>query len=85
MLNLKFSNKAAKFLERCDDKLYERIIEEIKKLRENPFPSGFKRVKGRKNKTFRIRIGDYRVLYVLIKKNNDLFIADIDRRPRVYD
>jgi len=39
----------------------------------------------RKNKTFRIRVGDYRVLYVIIKRNNDLLIANTDRRPKVYD
>ena len=74
-----------KFLSRCDDILYERIIRKINGLRENPFPSDSKKVKGRKEKTFRVRVSDVRILYSVIKKKNLLFISDVDRRPRVYD
>ena len=83
MLNLRFASHSIKFLDKCKYDLRERVLNKIKLLAENPFPSECKRVKGRKEKTFRIRIGDYRVLYSVLE--NDLVIQDIDKRSRVYD
>jgi len=84
MLDYKLSNKSAKFLSKYDDELYERFKEKINKLRDNPFPTDCKRVVNRKDKTFRVRVGDYRILYVVIKEKNLLFISDIDKRPKVF-
>ena len=84
MLNLKFSKRAARFLEKCSDDLYKRIQKTIKDLQNNPFPRGFKKVEGREG-VFRIREGYHRIIYAIIKENNDLFIVDIDKRSRIYD
>ncbi len=84
MLNLKFSNKASKFLKNCPEDLYTEIENKLKELQENPFPKGFKKIGGRKEKVFRIRIGNHRILYTIIKENNDLLIVDIDQRSQVY-
>jgi len=84
MLGLKFSKKASKFLEKCDNKLYKRIIKKIKELLVNPYPSESAKVKGRKDNAQKIRIGGHRILYVVIKENNELFIADIGKRPKIY-
>jgi mRNA interferase RelE/StbE len=45
----------------------ERIIE----LEDNPFPSGFKKLKGFKN-LYRIRSGTYRIIYSI--QHNELII-----------
>jgi len=84
-MNLKFSKSSEKFLKKCDDKLKKRLIERIKKLRENPFPSECKRVKGREEKSFRVRVGKHRILYVVFDKENFLFVSDLDKQSRVYD
>ncbi|MBT3691495.1 type II toxin-antitoxin system RelE/ParE family toxin [archaeon] len=84
MLNLRFSKSSARFLKKCDNSIYNRLIKKINELQLNPFPSDAKRVEGRKEKTFRIRIGDYRVLYLLMKENNDLLIVEIKKRQRAY-
>ena len=84
MLNLKFSKRASRFLKNCSYKSYNKIIEKIKELQDNPFPRGFVRIEGRKDKILRVRTGDFRILYTIIKINNDLFIVDIDKRPKVY-
>ena len=85
MLDYKLSSKSAKFLSKCDKELYERLKNKISNLRENPFPSDCKRVLDRKEKTFRVRVGNYRILYSVYKKDNLLFISDIDKRPKAYD
>ena len=84
MLKLEFSNKTRKFLQKTDSKTWNRVIKKIKKLREEPFPNDSKRVTGRKEKTFRVRVGSYRILYVVFFDKNLIFISKIDKRPKVY-
>ncbi len=84
MLNAKFSSKSRKFLKRTDNETWKRLTNKIEELRENPFPNDTKRVVGRKEKVFRIRIGDYRILYVIFFKKNLLFISNIDKRSKAY-
>jgi len=85
MLELRFSSQAKKFLKKFNDTDWNRIIQKIEELRGNPFPHKVERVKGRKEKTFRIRVGDYRILYVVLREKNLLFISKIDKRPKAYD
>ena len=85
MLKIEFSNSSERFLKNCNDELYNRIIERIKLLALNPYPKDRKRVEGRKEKVFRVRIGDYRILYIIYNEENILLISDIDKRGKVYD
>ena len=41
-------------------------------------------VVGRKDKSFRVRVGDYRIIYLVYPDKNVILIADIDKRPRIY-
>ena len=84
MLKLEFSSKSRKFLKKIDNTTWRRITEKIQDLQEDPFPSDAKRVVGRKEKTFRIRVGDYRVLYLVFFDRNLLFISKIDKRPTAF-
>jgi mRNA interferase RelE/StbE len=85
MLKIKHSKKSEKFLKKCDKIIAKRIIDKIENLAENPFPQDCKRVQGKYEKTFRVRVGDYRILYLVYNEKNFLFVSDIDKRPRVYD
>ena len=84
MLEIKHSRISKKFLKRCDKIIAKRIMDKIESLAENPFPQDCKRIQGKNEKIFRARIGDYRILYLVYKERNFLFISDIDKRPRVY-
>ena len=84
MFNVEFSSSAKKFLKKSEKQTAERIIERIEKLRSDPFPTDVKRVVNRKEKVFRIRVGDYRIQYSVFYDKNLLFISDIDKRPRAY-
>ena len=83
MFSLGFSNQSEKFLKRCDRELRERILEKIKKLKTEPVPHNAVSVVG-EERTFRIRIGDYRVLYEIKWNNQEILIAIIDKRSKVY-
>lgn len=57
-----FTRAALKELNKLDKPLRHRILAAITLLEENPRPDGVKKLAGDEN-AWRIRIGDYRVLY----------------------
>ncbi len=83
MFSLEFSIQADKFLRKCEKELAIRIIEKINLLATDPAPHHAIRVAGEK-KIFRIRIGDYRVLYEVVWETQAIVVAKIDNRSRVY-
>ena len=84
MLNIVLGAPSRRFLKKCDSQLYQRLMEKIRGLAQNPFPTDVKRVEGEKEKIFRIRVGDYRIQYNVYYDKNELLITDIDKRPRSY-
>jgi len=84
MFKLILSSHTQKFLKKSDKQLYQRLMKKIKDLSNDSFPSDSKRVVGRKDKVFRIRVGDYRIEYVVYYEANEVLIADIDKRERIY-
>ena len=85
MFTIEFGNPAKRFLRHCENDLYERLVSRIRLLANEPFPQDVKRVVGRKEKVFRVRVGDYRIQYVVVREKNCILIADIDKRSRAYD
>jgi len=85
MFSAEFGSDAKKFLKKAERQIAERIVKRIRKLREDPFPSDVKRVVGKKDKIFRVRVGDYRIQYSVIYERNLVFISDIDKRGRAFD
>lgn len=85
MLKIKLSNISEKFLKKCDDSIYQRIIKKIKELAKNPFPSDSLRVANRKEKVFRIRVGNYRIIYAVFIERDIIFISEINKRSKIYD
>lgn len=59
-----------------------RISKTILELEKNPFPSGCKKLKNRDG--FRIRVGNYRVLYLADAKLKQIVIGSIGHRREVY-
>ncbi len=76
------SRQAKKFLDRLDKSTRDRIVEKLKLLTDTPFALPYKKIKGRDN-TYRIRIGDFRVIYSV--RGHEIRILKIDKRERVYD
>ena len=53
---------AEKDLKKLPGEIFQRIIIHIKSLAEPPRPSGCRKITGTKN-DWRIRVGDYRIIY----------------------
>lgn len=77
-------SKAHKYLRNLDKKTRDGILNKVRGLANDPFPSDTKRVVGRKEKVFRLRMGKYRILYVVYLELNTVVIINIDIRSRVY-
>jgi mRNA interferase RelE/StbE len=78
------SRSVRKELEELDDETFLRIAAAIHHLRENPRPAGVKKLIGQD--AYRIRIGDYRILYTVDDKTREVRIEAIRKRDeRTYD
>ena len=81
---IKIHRSATKFLSNLDKINRKRIIEKIKNLANNPFPNNSVRIKGWKEKLYRIRVRNIRILYFVEEESSTIFILKIDKRSRVY-
>lgn len=61
-----------------------RILKRIEKLKHDPVLHDSKIVEGYREKLFRVRVGDYRILYEVDYNDNLIGIVKIDKRSRVY-
>ena len=86
MFSAELKKPALKFLKSVKDKtVLKRIENKIDELENNPFPQDIERVEGYKNvKVFRVRVGDYRILYFVDYSSSKVYIEKIDKRRRVY-
>ena len=78
------SRSVRKELDGLDDETYLRIVAAIHRLRENPRPPSMKKLTGQE--VYRIRLGDYRVLYSVDDKAKEVRIEAVRKRDeRTYD
>ncbi len=78
------SRSVRKELDGLDDETYLRIVAAIHRLRENPRPPSMKKLTGQE--VYRIRSGDYRVLYTVDAKAKEVRIEAVRKRDeRTYD
>ncbi len=84
MLDIRYSKQAVNFLKSAEKKLITRILNKIETLKENPIQHDSKVVEGYNEKLFRIRVGDYRILYEVDYEKKQLGIVKIDKRSKIY-
>ena len=79
---IEISRDARKELARIPAQFQSRITKAILALEQNPFPHGCKKLKNRDG--WRIRVGDYRVLYFADVKAKQIVVGVIGHRREVY-
>ncbi|UCC65611.1 MAG: type II toxin-antitoxin system RelE/ParE family toxin [Anaerolineae bacterium] len=57
-----------------------RVIAAVKALAQEPRPSGCRPVKGADRGTYRVRVGDFRVVYVVLDDERTVILARVTRR-----
>jgi mRNA interferase RelE/StbE len=81
---LEIKRSAQRELDALDDILFARIDFRILALAENPRPSGCKKLRDVKDQ-WRIRIGDWRVVYIIDDAKKLVIITRVAHRREVYE
>lgn len=80
---LNFSKQAFKELEKINEPFYSNIKQAVFNLTQNPRPQGYKKLKGRDG--YRIRVGNYRVIYDIFDKELVVDIITLGHRKDIYE
>lgn len=80
--SLNFSKQAFKELEKINEPFYSNLKHAIVSLTDNPRPVGYKKLKGRDG--YRIRIGNYRVIYDVFDNELIIEIITLGHRKDIY-
>lgn len=80
---VEISKRASKQLKKLSPEVQERIQIKIDALALEPRPDGVKKLKGREN-GYRIRVGDYRILYDVYDDVLLITVVEIGHRSSVY-
>lgn len=78
--------RAKKSLKKCDERYRQRIIDLLLIFRENPVPADYydtKKVKGHVD-IYRVRIGDFRVIYEIKWDDRQVNVLLVERREVAY-
>ena len=77
------TRSAQKQLDKLPNNIADRLIDAIYDLSENPRPPGHKKLKSRMG--YRIRIGDYRVIYEIFDDELLISVIAIGDRKDIYN
>ena len=81
--NIFFKRSAEKELRTIPKPYLSKIVEKIKALSQNPRPQGAQLLKG-EGRYFRLRQGDYRIIYEVDDANQKVTIIKVGHRREVY-
>ncbi len=76
------SRRAAKAVTSLDKPLRRKILTAIDALSGDPRPAGCKKLAGQE--TWRIRVGDYRIIYEIHDRVLLVIVVDIGHRREIY-
>lgn len=81
-MKILFVKSAEKELFRLNKGLGQKIFQKISLLKDDPYSQNSQKLEG--NKGYRIRIGDYKVVYTIDKENQTILIIKIGHRKEIY-
>jgi mRNA interferase RelE/StbE len=76
--------QAEKELRNLPSQMLHRIDKHILLLSDEPRPKGVLKLKGKEGEGWRIKVGDYRILYVIDEVRKTIIIYRIKHRRDVY-
>jgi len=80
---MKFTARALRDLTALDRTVQQRLRQHIDRLAENPFPQGVKKLHADES-YYRLRVGDYRIIYTVEGRELIVIIVKIAHRKHVY-
>lgn len=82
--SIEIKTSAQKEMDLLSDPLFARVDKRILRLADDPRPQGCRKLRGQKD-IWRIRVGDYRVIYSIHDATRTVSILRIAHRREVYD
>jgi len=82
MYSIEWNERALLDLDSLEETISKRIILKVEELKENPFSKNVKKLK--KTSYFRLRIGDYRVIFE-INPSSTLVVLMVGHRKNIYN
>lgn len=80
---IEWKSSALKELKRIDRTIIPKIVDTIQSLATDPRPSGVRKLKG-SERSYRIRVADYRIVYEVIDDILLILIIRVRHRKNVY-
>jgi mRNA interferase RelE/StbE len=80
---VEIKTKVLKALTKINEPYYSAIKKQLYDLAENPRPLGCKKLKGRLG--YRVRVGDYRIIYEIFDTILVIEVIDLGHRKDIYD
>lgn len=81
--NIHFKPSVQKDFRRLPKTEVGRVMKRVEKLKDEPFPHGVDKLEGA-NRLYRIRIGDYRIIYEVDNQLQSIVILYVRHRREVY-
>jgi mRNA interferase RelE/StbE len=75
-------HRVTKSIDKLPNEIIEKIHKKIKKLKTDPKPPGVKKLKQMEG--YRVRVGNYRILYTIDKQSKIITIYKIAHRKLTY-
>ena len=80
---VEWKKSTRKDLRKLPPNVVDRVLETVEQLAENPFPAGVEKLAGSEH-AYRVRVGDYRVVYEVVTKTKLVEIQRVRHRKDVY-
>jgi mRNA interferase RelE/StbE len=80
---IEWKKSTQKDLRKLPANVAERIVEAVENLSDNPFPQGIEKLSGSQH-AYRIRIGDYRVIFEVVRESKLVEVQRVRHRKDVY-
>jgi mRNA interferase RelE/StbE len=78
-----WKKSAERDIRKIDPRYIPQILSAVESLAENPFPARCRKLRGSES-SYRIRIGDYRVIYQLDSQRNIVIVFPTRHRKEAY-
>jgi len=85
MYDVEFQEDAERDLQRLDKPTARRVVERIRWLAEHFDATKAETLKGEWSRFFKLRVGNYRVLYKVLREEHRIEIYRIRHRREVYE
>ena len=83
LFEINWKSSSERDLRKIDKQYIPRILDAIESLANNPFPSQSKKLKDSES-GFRLRIGDYRIIYQVDSEKKEIIIYHLRHRKDAY-